>query len=163
VTRVLVARSLRAFANGYVAILLPVHLSRLGYDAFAVGLISTATLLGSALLTVTVGLLSHRMARRHALLGAVLPMAMTGLGFAGVDSFWPLLVIAIVGTLNPSGGDVSVFLPLEHTVLSHVVSDDARTAVFGRYSAVSAIFGALERSSSARLTGSPRSLRRRRR
>src|SRR5215213_6721523 len=50
VIRVLVARSLRAFGDGCVAILLPVHLSRLGYDAFGVGLISTASLLGSALL-----------------------------------------------------------------------------------------------------------------
>lgn len=129
-TRVLAARSLRAFADGYVAILLPVHLSRLGYDAFAVGLISTATLLGSELLTLAVGLSSHR-------------MAMSGLGFAGIDSFWPLIVIAFVGRLNPSGGDVSVFLPLEHTILSHVVADEDRTAAFARYSAVGAVFGAL--------------------
>ncbi|WP_337917834.1 MFS transporter [Pseudaminobacter soli (ex Zhang et al. 2022)] len=142
-TRVLVARSLRAFGDGYVAILLPIHLSRLGYDAFAVGLISTATLLGSALLVLAVGLLSYRVGRRHALLGAALLMAATGLGFARIDSFGPLLVIAFVGTLNPSGGDVSVFLPLEHTVLSHVVADENRTAVFARYSAVGAVFGAL--------------------
>src|SRR5215218_1713580 len=42
--RVLWARSLRAFGDGYVAILLPMHLSRLGYDAFDVGIISTAAL-----------------------------------------------------------------------------------------------------------------------
>ena len=143
VTRVLVARSLRAFGDGYVAILLPIHLSRLGYDAFAVGLISTATLLGSALLVLAVGLHSHLVDRRHALLGAALLMTVTGLGFSGIDSFWPLLVVAFVGTLNPSGGDVSVFLPLEHTVLSHVAADEKRTAVFARYSAVGAVFGAL--------------------
>ena len=81
VTRVLVARSLRAFGDGYVAILLPVHLSRLGYDAFAVGLISTATLLGSALLTLAVGLLAHRIARRRALLGRGPPYGPDRLGF----------------------------------------------------------------------------------
>jgi hypothetical protein len=51
-------------------------------------------------------------------------------------------VIAFVGTLNPSGGDVSIFLPLEHTVLSHVVADADRTAAFARYSFVGAL-GAL--------------------
>ena len=56
-TRVLAGRSLRAFADGYVAILLPVHLSRLGFEAFAVGAISTATLLGSALLTLALGMM----------------------------------------------------------------------------------------------------------
>ncbi len=143
VRRVLVARSLRAFGDGYVAILLPVHLSRLGIDALGVGLVSTASLLGSALLTLVLGLVAYRIPRRPALLAAGLLMAATGLGFAGVEAFWPLLVIAFVGTLNPSGGDVSVFLPLEHTVLSHVVANEDRTAAFARYSFVGAFFGAL--------------------
>jgi hypothetical protein len=60
IRRVLVARSLRAFGDGYVAILLPLHLSGLGYDAFGVGAISTATLLGSALLTLAIGLVAYR-------------------------------------------------------------------------------------------------------
>jgi MFS family permease len=140
---VLWARSLRAFGDGYVAILLPLHLSRLGYDAFGVGVISTATLLGSALLTLAVGLAAYRIPRRRALLAAGLLMAATGLGFAGLEGFWPLLVIAFVGTLNPSGGDVSIFLPLEHTVIAHVVADEERTAVFARYSFAGAFFGAL--------------------
>ena len=38
-------------------------------------------------------------------------MAATGIGFATFIWFWPLLVVAVVGTLNPSAGDVSVFLP----------------------------------------------------
>jgi MFS family permease len=143
VTRVLWARSLRAFGDGYVAILLPVHLSRLGYDAFGVGLISTASLLGSALLTLALGLVAYRIMRRPALLAAALLMGATGLGFAETEAFWPLLVVAFVGTLNPSGGDVSVFLPLEHTVLSHIVVDEDRTAAFARYSFVGAFFGAL--------------------
>jgi MFS family permease len=143
IRRVLWARSLRAFGDGYVAILLPVHLARLGFDAFGVGLISTASLLGSALLTLALGLVAYRIPRRWALLAAGILMLVTGLGFAGIDTFWPLLVVAFVGTLNPSGGDVSVFLPLEHTVLSHVVSDEDRTAVFARYSFVGAFFGAL--------------------
>jgi predicted MFS family arabinose efflux permease len=69
-------------------------------------------------------------------------MAMTGIGFATIHDFWPLLVVAFVGTLNPSGGDVSVFLPLEHTIIAHTVADRDRTATFARYSFVGAIFGA---------------------
>src|SRR5215208_1183262 len=141
--RIILARSLRAFADGYVAILLPVHLSLLGFEAFAVGAISTAALLGSALLTLALGMAAHRVRRRPALLGAALLMAATGLGFAAVHGFWPLLLIAFVGTLNPSGGDVSVFLPLEHTVLAHTKVDEERTAMFARYSFVGAAFGAL--------------------
>ena len=83
------------------------------------------------------------MRRRPALLGAALLMAATGVGFAAVHGFWPLLLIAFVGTLNPSGGDVSVFLPLEHTVLAHTTADEERTAMFARYSFVGAAFGAV--------------------
>jgi MFS family permease len=142
VRRLLLARSLRAFGDGYIAILLPVHLTQLGFEALAVGAVSTATLMGSALLTLAVGLAAHRARRRSALLGAALLMALTGLGFASIEAFWPLLAIAFVGTLNPSGGDVSVFLPLEHTVIAHVAADEDRTAVFARYSFVGALFGA---------------------
>src|SRR5215207_8058850 len=130
--RIILARSLRAFADGYVAILLPVHLSLLGFEAFAVGAIATAALLGSALLTLALGISAHRVRRRPALLAAALLMAATGFGFAAVHGFWPLLLVAFIGTLNPSGGDVSVFLPLEHTVLAHTASDKERTAMFAR-------------------------------
>jgi MFS family permease len=137
--RVFWARGLRAFGDGFVAILLPVHLSLLGFDTLAVGIISTATLLGSALLTLGLGLSAHRVMRRPALLAASVLMAATGLGFSVFEGFWPLLVIAFVGTLNPSSGDVSVFLPLEHTVLAQSVAGPERTATFARYSFIGSV------------------------
>ena len=106
--RILLGRSFRAFADGYVAIVLPLHLATLGFEAFTVGAISAATLLGYALLTLALGMRAHQVRRRSALFGAGLLMAMTGIGFATIHDFWPLLVVAFVGTLNPSGGDVSV-------------------------------------------------------
>jgi MFS family permease len=141
--RILWARALRAFGDGYVAVLLPVHLTQRGFDAFSTGAISTATLLGSALLTITLGLSAHRVARRPALLAASFLMLATGLAFALADSFWPLLVIAFVGTLNPSSGDVSVFLPLEHTLLAQAAGGSDRTAVFARYSFIGSVVGAV--------------------
>ena len=143
VRRVLLARSLRAFGDGYVAILLPVHLSLLGFDTLAVGAISTATLLGSALLTISLGLTAHRVRRRVALLAACVVMAATGFAFVAVESFAPLLIIAFVGTLNPSSGDVSVFLPLEHTVLAEAAPGAQRTAVFARYAFAGSVVSAV--------------------
>ena len=70
-------------------------------------------------------------------------MILTGAGFAGLASFWPLLVVAFCGTLNPSGGDVSVFLPLEHARLAASSSGDARTALFARYSLAGSLAGAI--------------------
>jgi MFS family permease len=143
VRRLLAAKGVRAFGDGFVSLLLPVYLLELGFSALQVGVIATATLLGSGLLTLVVGLHAYRFHYRTLLLAATVLMAGTGVGFATITDFWPLLVIAIVGTLNPSSGDVSVFLPLEHAVLSHVVSDADRTAVFARYSLMGSLVAAV--------------------
>lgn len=139
----LMARALRAFVDGFVCILLPAYLLALGLGAFEVGVISAATLLGSATLTLLLGAHGHRFHHRPLLLGAALLMAGTGLAFAGLSSFWPLLLVAFVGTLNPSSGDVSVFLPLEHARLAEAAQGDARTTLFARYTLAGALFAAL--------------------
>ncbi|HYO27963.1 MAG TPA: MFS transporter [Azonexus sp.] len=138
----LIGRALRAFCDGYVAVLLPAYLLALGFGIWEVGVLSTATLLGSALATLAVGAWGHRFHHRALLLGAALLMAATGLSFAGLSSFWPLLLIAFVGTMNPSSGDVSVFLPLEHARLADAAHGDTRTALFARYSLTGALFAA---------------------
>lgn len=142
VSRLLWVRGLRAFADGYVSLLLPVYLISLGFSTLEVGVIATATLLGSGLLTLLAGLYAWRFQYRKQLILAAALMAGTGFGFAVVTDFWPLLLIAVVGTLNPSSGDVSVFLPLEHALMSNAAADRKRTALFARYSLVGAV-GAL--------------------
>lgn len=146
VRRVLLSKGLRAFGDGYVSLLLPAYLLELGRSPLEVGILATVTLVGSGVMTLGVGLHAYRFHYRAVLLAATALMAATGLGFAFITDFWPLLLIALVGTLNPSSGDVSVFLPLEHAVLSRVVPDTERTAVFARYSLVGSLvaaFGAL--------------------
>lgn len=139
----LVGRALRGFCDGYIAVLLPAYLLSLGFAQLAVGLISSATLIGSALATILVGILGHRFAPRHLLMLAAILMAATGAGFAGLSALWPLLVVAFFGTLNPSAGDVSVFLPLEQSRLAESAAPGARTALFARYSLIGALAAAL--------------------
>jgi len=143
--RTLVAgRALRGFVDGSVAVLLPAYLLALGHDSFSVGVIGTATLLGSALATLAVGAWGHRLPPRTLLLAAAALMALTGLGFAGFDAFAPLLVVAFFGTLNPGSGDVSVFLPLEHSRLASLGrSSQERTTLFARYSLAGVLAAAL--------------------
>jgi len=138
--RILVARALRGFADGFIAVVLPAYLLALGHGQLEVGIISTATLLGSALTTLAVGRWGHRFPIRRLMLAAALLMAATGLGFAGFSSFWPLFLVAAVGTLNPSSGDASVFMPLDHTVLATAPD---RTSVFSRYTFIGSMAGAL--------------------
>jgi len=143
VTPLLVGRALRGLCDGFVAVLLPAYLLGLGFGQFAVGLISSATLIGSALATILVGIVGNRFPQRRLLILAAILMAATGVGFAGLSSLWPLLVVAFIGTLNPSSGDVSVFLPLEQARLAGAAVPDARTALFARYSLVGAFSAAI--------------------
>lgn len=140
------ARGVRAFGDGFISVLLPLHLITLGFSPFQIGAITTAMLIGSAALTLIVGLITYRLRRRELLIRVSILMIGSGLGFAFIHDFWPLLVVALVGTLNPSSGDVSVFLPTEQALLPQTVSDRQRTALFARYSLIGSLvaaFGAL--------------------
>ena len=136
------ARALRDFGDGFVAVLLPVYLTALGFSVLQVGVIATTALLGSALLTLGVGLVGARHDYRQLLLAAAGVMAATGVAFALVHDYWLLAVVAFAGTVNPSAGSVSVFVPLEHAVLSREVADTERTRMFARYGLVGALAGA---------------------
>lgn len=139
----LISRGLRGFCDGFVAVLLPAYLLALGLAEVDIGLIGTTTLLGSAVATVAVGALAHRFAPRRLFIFAAALMVATGLGFGGLSSLWPLLIVAFVGTLNPSSGDVSLFLPLEQSRLAESAAGGVRTALFARYSLIGAVSAAI--------------------
>ncbi len=149
--KLLLTRGIRGLADGVVSVALATYLTHLGFGAMEVGAIVTGTLLGSAAVTLGVGLLGYRWSRRRVLLGASLLMLLTGMGFTGVTAFWPLMIVAVAGTLNPSAGDVSVFLPTEQAALAETVGGPARTMVFAWYNLVGSLTGA----AGALLTGVP--------
>jgi MFS family permease len=142
ITHLLWARALRDFGDGFIAVLLPVYLTALGFSPFDVGVIATAALLGSALLTLGIGLIGAHHDHRRLLLTAASLMIATGVAFAMVHDYALLLVVAFAGTINPSAGSVSMFVPLEHAVLTRETSDRERTKMFSRYSLVGALAGA---------------------
>ncbi|TCO42292.1 putative MFS family arabinose efflux permease [Kribbella antiqua] len=135
-------RGIRAFGDGIVSVVLAAYLAALGLSEARIGVIVAATLLGSAALTLGVGLRGHHIGRRRLLQLVSLLMILTGLGFAGANGFWVLLLVAFVGTLNPSNGDVSVFLPTEQALLPGTAPDRERTALFARYTLIGSLVGA---------------------
>src|SRR5205085_9851858 len=117
-----------------------------GFSGAQIGVIVTATLLGSAVLTLAAGFRLTRFGARSVLLWSCVLMAATGAGFGAVTWFWLLVVVGFVGTLNPSGGDVSLFLPTEQTALADLTTVDERPHRFAIYNlgaALTAAVGAL--------------------
>ncbi|TAD89749.1 MAG: MFS transporter [Alphaproteobacteria bacterium] len=153
VATIIIARAVRDFADGFVAVLLPVYLTLLGLDALAIGLVATAALIGSAAMTLAFGLLGGRWDVRGLLIAAALLMAATGWAFAALDGVIVIALVALVGTINPSAGTASLFVPLEHAVLARSVSDQARTRSFARYSLVGALAAAAGSLAAASPTG----------
>jgi MFS family permease len=154
--RLFATRALRGFADGAVSVLLAAHLSSLGWSPIEIGAVVTGTLLGSAALTLVVGLFAGHAQRRSVLLAASIAMIATGVGFFGLTAFWPLFAVAVLGTLNPSSSDVSVFLPTEQAVLSEAVDAPERTMAFARYNLSGNLAGALGSLASGVASKAPR-------
>ena len=137
------ARALRDFGDGFVAVLLPVYLTAMGLGAFEVGVVSTLALFGAASMTLGIGLLGVRIDQRKLLMAASGLTIATGLALAVSSTYAVVLLVALMGTINPSSGSVSIFVPLEHAILSRSVADANRTRMFARYSLIGALAGAV--------------------
>jgi MFS family permease len=137
--RLYAARALRGFGDGFAIIILPAYMTALGHDAAAVGIVAAASLLGTAALTLAVGTIAPRHDLRNLmLLGAGL-MAATGIAFPNVQHLALIALVAFIGTINPSAGDLGVLVPLEHAMLARGAADTERTRVFARYSLIGAL------------------------
>ncbi len=133
------ARGVRGFGDGFAIIILPAYLTAIGYDPVQIGFVATASLLGTALLTLAIGTIAARYDLRTLLLLGACLMAGTGLAFPNVEQFTFVALVAFVGTVNPSTGDLGVLVPIEHAMLAHGVADQERTRTFARYSLIGAL------------------------
>ena len=133
------ARAARNFGDGFAVIVLPAYLTAIGFEPAAIGIVATAALLGSALLTLSVGFLAPRFDLRGLLIAGALLMAATGVAMPNAESIVLIVVVAFIGTMNPATGDMGVLVPIEHAMLAREASDADRTSVFARYSLIGAI------------------------
>ena len=61
--------------------------------------------------------------------------------------------MAVIGTLNPSSGDVSVFLPTEQAFLASHATGQSRTRLYAIYNVGGNLAGALGALATAAVTG----------
>jgi MFS family permease len=135
--RLLAARGVRGFGDGFAAIVLPAYLIAIGFGSFEIGIVAAVSLLGSALVTLGVSYLAPRYQLRDLLRAGAILMAVTGAALNYENLVW-IGAVSFIGTVNPSGGDVGLMIPLEHTLLAHGVPDKDRTRIFARYSLIGA-------------------------
>jgi len=125
------ARAARGFGDGFAVIILPAYLAEIGFDAFQIGIVATAALLGTAAATLLIGQLGARQDIRNLLLLGTAFMIASGIAFPNAQHIVLVAVIAFFGTMNPSTGDLGMLVPLEHamTANARLLSRDTACSV----------------------------------
>jgi len=148
------ARAARGFGDGFAIIILPAYLSELGFGPFQIGIVASAALLGTAAVTLATGFLAPGRDLRNLLLIGAFATVATGLAFQASEQYAFILIVAFIGTMNPSSGDIGLFVPLEHAMLAREVPDHDRTRIFAQYS----LIGGLSTAAGALAAAAPTAL-----
>ena len=141
--KLLVTRVLRTFAYGYFAVVVGLYLDRLGLTPVQIGLVLTAAIAGSAVMTVLWSLVADRYGRRRTVATMAVLMAIGGLLFALANDFWFLLAGAFTGTISATSSEVGVFQTVEQAVLPQTAPNERRTWLFSIYNTAANFAGAL--------------------
>lgn len=134
---------LRSFAYGYLAVVLALYLARLGYDDVAIGLVLSAALAGSAVMTVLWAALADRLGRRRTLVIMSTLMISGGLLFAAATSLPVLLLAAFTGTISATSSEAGAFLTIEQAILPQTAPAERRTWLFSIYAFLANVAQAL--------------------
>jgi MFS family permease len=134
--RILLARGLRTFAYGYLAVILGAYLDLLGLGPVEIGVILTSAIAGSAAMTVFWSVLADRVGRRRTVGIMAALMAVGGLLFAVTDQVGLLLLGAFTGTISVTSSEVGVFQTVEQAILPQTAPDERRTWLFSVYNTV---------------------------
>jgi MFS family permease len=129
-------RSLRMFGYGFLATVMVLYLSALGYSGPDIGIVLALTLLGDAAISLWLTTHADRLGRRRVLVVGAGLMLLAGLVFVSTPLLPVLVIAATVGVMSPSGNEVGPFLAVEQAALTQLVPATRRTSVFARYQLV---------------------------
>ncbi|MFL6486428.1 MAG: MFS transporter [Nitrososphaera sp.] len=116
-------RIVRAFAYGFLSIVLATYLKLIGINDLVIGLILTATLVNSVIFTLLASIYADRVGRRKMLIIYAVLMSISGTIFVVTDNYVILIIAALIGTINVTGSETGPFLSVEQALISQTVSD----------------------------------------
>lgn len=145
---IILARSVRTFAQGFIAVILAVYLAELGLSLVQLGAFFSVGVAGAAVFAILVGLTAEKVGRRRFLVLLTLVAGVAGVAIALTDVFPLLLVFAFSGNFTGAGGGAGTqpTMPLEQASLADASEPHRRTDLFAVYriaSTVAAALGAL--------------------
>ncbi|MBO0888802.1 MFS transporter, partial [Candidatus Bathyarchaeota archaeon] len=148
---VLVEKTVRTVPYGFLAVLFPVYLSQLGFDAFQIGVVLTLTVATSALYTFMASLVADRLGRKQTLVFFTFTDALAGALLLVSSSWWAPVMAGVVGNMSVGSGETGPYLSLDQAILPRTSSLNRRTMLFSIYNLV----GYVSLSVGALLAGLP--------
>ncbi|KAF1926540.1 MFS general substrate transporter [Didymella exigua CBS 183.55] len=130
---IILARYLRMYAYGSVALVLALYFRAQGLSDAQIGFFMTLTLLGDVVVSLLLTLVADRLGRRTTLMLGALGMSVSGAVFATSTSYPALLTAAVVGVVSPSGNEIGPFRAVEESTLAGLVGEEGRADVFTWY------------------------------
>ena len=145
---IILARSVRAFAQGSIAVLFAVYLDLLGLTLTQIGVFFSVGVAGAALFAFLVSLIAEKIGRRRLMVVLTLMTAAAGVVMVVSNNVVVLSAFAFLGTLSGvgGGGGAQPTQPLEQASLADAAPPEKRTdlfAVYGIASTGAAAVGAL--------------------
>jgi MFS family permease len=126
-------RIVRLFAYGIISVVLALYLAQLGFDEGHIGLLLSLTLAGDVVVSLWITTNADRIGRRRMLIVGAGLMILAGLVFSIAETFIVLTIVAIIGTISPSGNEVGPFLAIEQAGLTQTIPNTQRTQIFAWY------------------------------
>ena len=140
---ILVVQALRAFVYGLGSVLIGVTLADLGLSGLQVGLVLSALIAGTAIVSVILARSGDQIGRRRWYVGLLALMALSGTVFALTDSVWLLVLVALTGTVSTEVVESGPFTSLEQAMLPNAAEGHDPTRLFGTYNTIATLAGSL--------------------
>ena len=152
---ILAARMIRAFAYGFVSIVLAIYLKLIGFNDILIGFILTTTLINSVAFTLLASFYADRIGRRKILIIYAALLSVSGITFLVTENYVALFIAAFIGTINVTGPETGAFLSIEQAILPQTVKDiKKRNTIFAFYN----MAGTFAMSGGVLLSGLPKFL-----
>ena len=133
---ILLEKTVRTVPYGFLGVLFAVYMAQLGFDAFVIGIVLTATVFSSALYTFGMSFVADRFGRRRTLMFFALMDFLAGSILFLSAEWWAPVLAGIVGNMTVGAGEVGPFLSLEQAILPKTCDSNHRTLAFSWYNLV---------------------------
>lgn len=117
----LTCRFIRMYAFGYLAVVLVVYLTSIGFTTATSGSVFTWTLIGDAVVSLYLTTNADKIGRRKTLIYSAVLASATAIIFATQNNYWLILITATIGVISPSGNEIGPFMAIEQSSLKQII------------------------------------------